>query len=193
MAKKESNFTNMVVTLFLVTLIASTALGFVYNLTKNPIEAAKLAKKTQAIENVIPGFTNNPFESAYNVPTDGGDSLTVYPAKDGEELIGYAVESYSNKGYGGTIRVMVGFLPNGTINDINVIQHKETPGLGDKIQSSKSDWSDQFDGKNPANFSLQVKKDGGDVDAITASTISSRAYCEAVTRAYNAINQGGAQ
>ncbi len=193
MAKKESNFTNMVLTLFLVTLIASTALGFVYNLTKNPIEAAKLAKKTQAIENVIPGFTNNPFASAYKVQTDGGDSLSVYPAKDGEEVIGYAVESYSNNGYGGTIRIMVGFLPDGTINDITVIQHKETPGLGDKIQSSKSGWSDQFDGKNPANFSLQVKKDGGDVDAITASTISSRAYAEAVARAYNAINEGGTQ
>lgn len=192
MAKKESNFTNMVITLFLVTFIASTALGFVYNLTKNPIEAAKLAKKTQAMQKVMSGFTNNPFDEAYKVPANG-DSLTIYPAKDNGNLIGYAVETYSNNGFSGTIKLMVGLRPDGTINDIVVIEHKETPGLGDKIESGKSDWSDQFEGKNPANFSLKVKKDGGDVDAITASTISSRAYTEAVQRAYNAIMEGGQQ
>ncbi len=81
---------------------------------------------------------------------------------------------------------MVGFSPDGTITDIAVIQHQETPGLGDKINKSKSGFSLQFQGKNPANFKLSVEKDRGDVEAITASTISSRAYCDAVQRAYNA-------
>jgi electron transport complex protein RnfG len=87
---------------------------------------------------------------------------------------------------------MVGFLPDGTIHGIEVIAHKETPGLGDKMESGKSDFSVQFKGKNPENFKLAVVKDGGNVDAITASTISSRAYCDAVKRAYDAfIKEGG--
>jgi electron transport complex protein RnfG len=86
---------------------------------------------------------------------------------------------------------MVGFLADGSINAIEVVAHKETPGLGDKMESNKSDFCVQFKGKNPETFKLIVKKDGGDVDAITASTISSRAYCEAVQRAYNALKKEG--
>lgn len=84
---------------------------------------------------------------------------------------------------------MVGFLPDGTINDIVVVEHNETPGLGDMIEKEKSDFSVQFKNKNPENFELSVKKDGGDVDGITASTISSRAYCDAVDRAYEAFKK----
>ncbi|HRC93634.1 MAG TPA: RnfABCDGE type electron transport complex subunit G, partial [Tenuifilaceae bacterium] len=94
-------------------------------------------------------------------------------------------------GFGGRIELMVGFLPDGTINKITVISHKETPGLGDKIDPGKSDFSVQFEGKNPETFKVMVKKDGGDVDAITASTISSRAFCDAVNRAYKAFKEGG--
>lgn len=80
---------------------------------------------------------------------------------------------------------MVGFLPDGTIHRVETLSHNETPGLGDKIDRSKSDFSVQFEGKNPRTFRLAVRKDGGDVDAITASTISSRAYADALTRAYH--------
>ena len=86
---------------------------------------------------------------------------------------------------------MVGFLPDGTIHNISVLEHKETPGLGDKMTKAKSDWSVQFNGKDPSDFKLMVTKDGGDVDAITASTISSRAFCDAVDRAYKAYMEGG--
>ena len=108
-----------------------------------------------------------------------------------EKLIGTAVSTFTNQGFSGEIKLMVGFLPDGTIHNISVLEHKETPGLGDKMQKSKSDWSVQFNGKDPANFQLLVTKDGGDVDAITASTISSRAFCDAVQRAYNAYMEGG--
>ena len=82
---------------------------------------------------------------------------------------------------------MVGFNVDGTIKGISVLSHTETPGLGDKIEPSKSSFSAQFEGKDPQNFKLVVKKDGGDVDAITASTITSRAYCDAVTLAWEAF------
>ena len=84
---------------------------------------------------------------------------------------------------------MVGFLPDGTIRNISVLEHAETPGLGDKMEKKKSSWSEQFNGKNPESYKLQVTKDGGSVDAITAATISSRAYADAVDRAYKAYKK----
>ena len=105
-----------------------------------------------------------------------------------------AVLTFTKNGFSGQIDLMVGFLSDGTIHAIEVIAHKETPGLGDKMESGKSNFSVQFEGKNPETFKLAVRKDGGEVDAITASTISSRAYCEAVQRAYDAfIKEGGAK
>ncbi|HDZ41152.1 MAG TPA: RnfABCDGE type electron transport complex subunit G [Bacteroidetes bacterium] len=183
MAKKESNLKNMLFALLLITLIASASLGGIYELTKEPIAAAKLEKKNNAIKQVIPEFDNNPTSEVYKAAVNG-DTLYFYPGKKGNDLVGTAVETYSNLGFSGEIKVMVGFLPDGTINDVAVLEHEETPGLGDKMERKKSDWSVQFQGKNPETFRLSVKKDGGDVDAITASTISSRAFCDAVARAY---------
>ncbi|MBS3807701.1 MAG: RnfABCDGE type electron transport complex subunit G [Bacteroidales bacterium] len=192
MANKESTFTNMVLTLFLVTLIASTTLGFIYQLTKEPIAEAKLREKNTAIKQVVPDFTNQPNAEAYDVAVEG-DTMIVYPAKKDGKLVGAAVAAFTEKGYSGRIRLMVGFNANGTINNISVLEHQETPGLGDKIDKAKSEWSSQFNGKNPEDFQLQVRKDGGDVDAITAATISSRAYCDAVQRAFKAFKKGGLQ
>lgn len=190
MAKTESSFINMVLTLLLVTLVSSAILGFVYELTKNPIAVSKMKKKNSAIVNVVPEFNNNPIEEMYSIGVDG-DSLRFYPAKKDGQLVGTAISTFTNKGFGGNIKLMIGLLPDGTINNIVVLEHKETPGLGDKMQKSKSDFSVQFNGKNPENFQISVTKDGGDVQAITASTISSRAYCDAVKRAYDTYMKGG--
>lgn len=192
MAKKESTFTSMVLTLFIVTFVASAALGYIYELTKAPIAASKIAKQNNAIMQVVPEFDNDPVKEVYKKAVDG-DTLMFFPAKKNGELVGTAVSTFTNKGFGGLVKLMVGFLPDGTINNISVLDHHETPGLGDKMTKSKSSWSVQFNGKNPANFQLKVTKDGGDVDAITASTISSRAYCDAVDRAYKAYMEGGKQ
>jgi len=183
MSKKDSSFRNMVMTLFIVTLVASTALGFVYELTKDPINRVRQVKKINAIREVLPDFNNDPYADVYKIPVEN-DTMYFYPAKKNDKLIGTAVQTFTNKGFSGNIKLMVGFLPDGTINDITVIEHKETPGLGDKIEKRKSDFSLQFQGKDPEKFHLRVEKDGGDVDAITASTISSRAFCDAILRAY---------
>lgn len=189
MAKKESTFVNMVFVLFIVSFVSSAALGIVYELTKEPIRMVDINKKNNAIQSVVPEFDNTPSNEFYRVPSDG-DSLTFYPAFKNGQLVGTAVETYTKKGFSGLIRLMVGFAPDGTILNISVLEHKETPGLGDKIDKSKSGFSLQFEGKNPANFKLSVKKDKGDVDAITASTISSRAFCDAIQRAYKAYMNG---
>ena len=99
--------------------------------------------------------------------------------------MGYAVKTYTDKGFGGHVEIMAGFLPNGSIYNLTVLQHKETPGLGTKMTDPK--FSKQFLGKNPADFKLRVKKDGGQVDAITAATVSSRAYCDALQRAFDKL------
>lgn len=186
MAKKESTFLSMVATLFVVTLVAAGLLGSVFALTKEPIRLAELKKKNEAIQVVVPGFDNEPSQEVERIFMDG-DSLYLYSARLGEELLGTAVETFTNIGFSGEFKLMVGFAPDGSIIDIAVIKHAETPGLGDKMEKRKSDFSVQFMGKHPDSFKLAVKKDRGDVDAITASTITSRAYCEAVTRAYGAF------
>ena len=195
MAKMQSTLRNMMLSLTLISLCASAALGFVYEFTKEPIEISLLNKKLDAIKQVVPEFTNNPNEEMFKLPTGEGDSLEVYPAKKGEEIVGYAVKSYTNKGFSGYIGFMVGFNPDGTIYNISVLEQKETPGLGTKMvpegTPEKPQFKDQFKDKDPATFALKVKKDGGPVDAITAATISSRAFCDGVQRAYNAFEKGG--
>jgi electron transport complex protein RnfG len=189
MAKTESTFKNMVLSLTLISLGASASLGFVYVMTKEPIEASVLNKKLNAIRQVVPEFTNNPSEEMYRLPTGEGDSLDIYPAKKDGEIIGYAVSTYSKTGFGGNISLVAGFKPDGTIINITVLAQKETPGLGTKM--TEPGFKDQFNNKNPSEFKLKVKKDGGPVDAITAATISSRAFCDAVQRAYNTLQKGG--
>jgi Na+-translocating ferredoxin:NAD+ oxidoreductase subunit G len=189
MAKTESTFKNMVLSLTLISLGASACLGFVYQMTKEPIEISILNKKLEAIKQVVPAFDNNPNDEKFRLPSADGDSLDVYPAKMGNDTVGFAVLTYTKKGFSGNINMMAGFKTDGTIVNITVLDHKETPGLGTKM--TEPQFKDQFMDKNPGEFKLKVKKDGGPVDAITAATISSRAFCDAVDRAYNTIQKGG--
>jgi len=184
---KPSSFKNMVTALGLIALIASAALGGAYVLTAEPIKKVETAKMNAAIAEVVPAFDNSPSQEILKHAAGVGDTLSIYPAKKDGALVGAAVLTSTNKGFGGKITLMIGFLPDGTIYNTAVISHTETPGLGDKISKSKGSFAFQFDGKNPDTFKLSVKKDGGDVDAITASTISSRAFCDAVERAYAAF------
>ncbi|GHS86834.1 electron transport complex subunit G [Bacteroidia bacterium] len=180
MKKKPSTLVNMIVSLTLISGLAGLCLGAVYSVTKDPIDQAKLAKQAEAIKAVLP-----PYDSLCEpqVIAVAGGNVTLHKAYNGAEWVGTAVNTFSKQGFSGEIRLMIGVLPDGSIKDINVLEHHETPGLGDKMDIKKSNFSVQFRGKNPATFNLKVKKDGGDVDAITAATISSRAYCDALQRA----------
>lgn len=189
MAKTESSFKNMVLTLLSISLIASLSLGGVYNLTKEPIAIAQKQKKENAIKQVVPAFDR--LEQVSVSPANGGDPVILNKVIKGDSLVGYAVETYTDKGFGGRIELMVGFAPDGTIINTAVLKHTETPGLGDKMDAAKSEFPLQFMDKNPQKFKLSVKKDGGEVDAITAATISSRAFCDAVARGYEAVTREG--
>lgn len=177
----ESNFKNMTVVLGTICLVCSLLLGSVYAVTKAPIDQAGVAKVNAAISQVVPAFDNVPSEEV--IETDGSE---VYVAKQAGQTVGYAVK-VAAAGFGGQIQMMVGFLPDGTIYNTSVISHSETPGLGAKIAGNgqQAPPRAQIVGKNPATTRIAVKKDGGDIDAITASTITSRAFLKGVETAYD--------
>ena len=174
----------MVLALGCICLVCSALLGLVNHVTAEPIAAANLAKTNNAIKAVVPEFDNIPSEDSWNVEVDG-KQYKVYPATYQGKVMGYAIEVLPT-GFGGTIDMLVGFdAETGKIYNTSVISHSETPGLGAKItETGEGSFRAQFDGMDPAATKFMVRKDGGDIDAITASTITSRAFTSGVAEAY---------
>lgn len=179
----KSTLFNMVAVLFTITLVASACVGGVNMITAEAIAEAKQLAVTQAVKNVLPEFA----ESSVTELAVDEIPVKVYTATSGDEVKGYAVETMTKIGFGGAIRMMVGFSPAGEVLNVNVLEQSETPGLGTKMCDEGNALITSVQGKNPADMKLRVKKDGGDVDALTAATISSRAYVDAVARAYEAF------
>ena len=177
MAKKESTLKNMLIALMVITIVSGGVLGFVYGLTKPAIDQVEANKNLKAINEVLQSGVE-----IVKTETQDIDDLTYNLAYDAEgNFIGAAIKTYSMNGFGGKVELMVGMLASGVINKVSVLSQAETPGLGANMVNEK--FKGQFSGKDPKNFVLKVKKDGGDVDAITAATISSRAVSEAVKKA----------
>mgnify|MGYP001814807984 CR=1 FL=1 len=188
MSKKESTFLNMTLTLLVITMVAGLSLGYVNDLTVGPKAAARLAKKVKALKQVLPEFNNNPVEEVKLIKVENAkDSIEVYSGKLDDQPIGTAVVGSSEKGYSGMVKIMVGFEPNGNIKNIVVLQQKETPGLGTKMKDNK--FLRQFRGKNPSEFNVMPTKDGGEVDALTGATITTRAFGEATQMAFDVFMQ----
>lgn len=184
MAKKKDTFINMVLSLFVITIVAGLSLGFVNELTIEPIEKGKIERKTNALKLVLPEFDNNLVDEVKLVKSDlAKDSVEIYTATKEGNTVGTAVIGSSERGFSGLIKLMVGFKPDGSIQNIEVLEQKETPGLGTKMKDDK--FIRQFRGKNPSTFNLKPKKDQGEVDAITGSTITTRAFGEATQMAYD--------
>lgn len=200
MAKMESSLKNMLLSLTLISLIAAGLMATMYRITSEPIAKSKEQKSVEAIKAVLPDFDK--------VENDTALGLAIYKAyKADGQFVGAAVESFSNNGFGGQVKIMVGFDPQGNITEYSVLEQKETPGLGTKMvswfrpQGAKeksllekifgyevkvAEKQSSIIGKNPSVNNMTVSKDGGEIDAITASTISSRAFLESVRTAYNA-------
>lgn len=183
----KSTLLNMTAVLFGITLVASAGVGVVNMITVEPIAAAKAAATTAALSEVLPPFD----ETATEQMTIDELPITVYTATKSGEVAGYAVESMTKQGFNGVVRLMVGFTPEGTIYNVNVLEQAETPGLGTKMAEEGNPLLRSVKGQNPADKKLvdgrlAVTKDGGDVDALTAATISSRAYIDAINRAWSA-------
>lgn len=171
----KSTLVNMVAVLFTITLVASAGVGYVNMITVGPIAEAKAAATQSALRAVLPPFdrTETTELTLDELP------VAVHTARSGEAVVGYAVETASKNGFSGMIRMVVGFDATGRVLNVNVLEQNETPGLGTKMADEGNPLFASFEGRNPGEMKLAVKKDGGDVDALTAATISSRAYVDA--------------
>ncbi len=177
MKKLQSTWYNMVIVLTLISVVAGAALGYVNSVTEQPIQEIKAQQLADGIREVL----NNPdVDVAEPVTTESG--AIIYCTDKGT-----AVQASDPNGFGGRLSVLVGFNEAGEIQGYRVMETSETPGLGAKAQQwFQKDGKGNIIGKKAG--SLKVSKDGGEVDAITASTITSRAFLRCVNAAYEALN-----
>ena len=207
MKKLESNIMNMALVLTLIAVVAAGLLAWVNNVTTGPIEAINNATIENGIKSVILGDRDIKFTVEAPMERDG---FVFHNVNDmNGNRIGTAVESTDKNGFGGNLKVMVGFDPEGVILGYTVLEHSETPGLGAQadgwFRQKSADVKEQSGvvnvllgapekpgnhniiGMNPGDDLMTVSKDGGQVDAITASTITSKAFLRAVNAAYKAV------
>lgn len=183
----------MVLVLVGVALITGGILAYVNHITEAPIKLQAEKTLADGIKAVMGGVQLSVAENDTIKQTIKGKEavFVIHKTVDSNKQdLGVAVESTTG-GFGGDLKLLVGFDKDGNILGYTILQHAETPGLGAKADKwFQKDGKGSIIGKNPNKDNLTVKKDGGDVDAITASTITSRAFLLAVTQAYNAYKSG---
>lgn len=184
----KNTLVNMLLSLGVLVLLSGAMLAGVKLLTQEPIARAVLDARNDAFRSVLNEFNNNPAEDVVEM----SDGVEVYFAKMDGTPVGEAVQITSPDGFGGPFTLMVGFDNNGDIVGYKVLSHSETPGLGAKMDSwfmDASRPSRNVLGRNPVAAELTVSKDGGQIDAISGATISSRAFLKAINRAACAAHE----
>ncbi|MGL6071258.1 electron transport complex subunit RsxG [Craterilacuibacter sp.] len=182
-------------TLLVFALVTTAVLALTYALTRDTVRANEDAARTALMAQTLPegSFDNSLIASPVALDTASrhtlglADDANAYLARRQGQPVAVVFETVAPNGYGGKIRLLVGMLANGKVSGVRVIAHKETPGLGDYIDSAKSRWSEQFAGKD-THARWKVKKDGGDFDYISGATISARAVTAAVGRVATLFN-----
>ncbi len=168
-----------------------------FEFTKEQIEASEKASLLKNLHNIIPpdSHDNDLFHDKLIVPPasqlGNNEITTIYRAKLGQQPIAAAFAITAPDGYSGNISLLIAIKDSGEISGVRVISHKETPGLGDKIDITKSSWILEFNGKtltSPDEEGWKVKKDGGIFDQFTGATITPRAVVKAVRRALDYFN-----
>lgn len=171
----------LIAVLAIICGVSGSLMALVHDMTKERIAMANEAAKINAMQSVLPEFDNNPLMDTKTISSDGNEWLFYIARKDGQ-FAGTAFVTTSSEGYGGNINIMVGVNAKGELKAIEILSpHQETPGLGAKITGDK--FKKNFIDKDIRTTKWKVAKDGGDIDQITAATISSRAVA-------NAIKQG---
>jgi electron transport complex protein RnfG len=176
--KKKESLASLVIVLAVICLVMATLLGLVNSITEGPIAANNEKTVQDSLQVVLPA------DAYEEVPYDGTETSVIAVYKAGDE--GYVVEVLSPNGFGGGIDMMTGVDNDGNVTGIAVISHAETSGLGSK--ATDPEWQAQFAGKNG---SVTVEKDGGEIVAITGSTITSRAICDGVNTAFTVVGSLG--
>lgn len=181
MSKKlKSTLPNMVIVLTSIAVIAGLALGYVNSVTEEPIRLIKEQQLSDGIKAVL---------AADDLKVESTDTLengsVIYRTDKG-----VAVQATDPNGFGGKLTILVGFDSEATIQGYRILETAETPGLGAKAdQWFQKGQKGNIIGMSPAKNNMTVSKDGGEVDAITASTITSRAFLRAVNMAYEALGK----
>ena len=188
-SRKEGGIVQLVLVLGLITFVCALLLGFINAVTADKIEQNNENTRNKAMAVIMQDAES--FEAVdvgeeWTAPEDKGQPAIsgVYAAQAGGETIGYCVE-VNPSGFGGTLTMIVGINTDGTVAGAQVTAHGETPGLGAKAKTDPN-WITQFAGQ-PADGSLAVTKDGGTINAITGSTITSRAVTLGVNTAANCV------
>ena len=184
----KSSFKNMTICLLVICLVCSGLLAGVYALTKEPIDNAAKAKNEAAIKEVLPEEVAK-IDEEKSIELDGVKYTYNLAYDEAGNTVGCAV-NVAPVGFGGPIVIKVGFKVDAQTGknlvwNTKVLSHAETPGLGAKC--SEPAFADQFKGLDPTVKTLEVTKDGGGIDAITASTITSRAFTDGVATAVNVL------
>lgn len=161
-------------------------LAFTNEITLDDIAARAVEDKQASLSQVIPDsiHDNNPVTDTLAVKNEEGKEITIYRARKGGQVTGVAYEILGT-GYAGEIRLMMGVDAEGKVLGVRVLAHKETPGLGDKIEVKKTDWIERFTGLslgNPPIERWKVKKDGGEFDQFAGATITPRGVTAAIRR-----------
>lgn len=174
----KSTITTMTLSLGGLCLFVGAALALVNNVTAEPIAQSAEKTRAEAIARILPPFDSEIVEAE-------AAGLPVFSASMDGKPVGAAVQTYSDEGFGGRFTLLVGFDSDGAVTGYQVLSHAETPGLGAKMDSWFQPGQHSIVGTQTP---LKVKADGGDVDAITGATITSRAFVGAVNRAREAYN-----
>lgn len=196
MSSENVKITPLVLSTGLISCVATALMAWVFVITEAPIAAAQQQKNTAALSQVLPAFDNQPLQEAITF-----NGVTFYTARKDGQITGFAGETISTKGYAGEISILAGLKPDGTITTVLVTKQSETPGLGTVVAERVREKTisgliagkketglpankilDQFNGMKAVagQTPWAVKKDGGELDAITGATITSRAVGEAV-------------
>ena len=185
----KSTLSNMTAVLFGITLVASAGVGVVNMITVEPIAAAKSADTENAVKKVLDGLDFDSIAQADTLIDKNNCPVIVYRAMKQDSVVAYAIKapSITRNGFNGKVTLMVGYTPDGAVNNIAVVDQNETPGLGTRMKEKGNSLYTSVQGKNTWEMrrsgKLAVNKDGGEVDALTAATISSRAYVNAIETA----------
>lgn len=180
----------LVIVLTLISLLAGGLLAWVHRFTATPIAEAARRERLAAIANVLPPHDNEPDRDVVRFPAFG-ETWSFHFASETGRYVGCAFETASDQGYAGAIRIMVGVAADGNVHGIEILEHAETPGLGARIVERS--FRSQFAGQPAAETRWTVSRDGGDIDEITAATLSSRAVTEAVRKGLDAYRQHEAE
>lgn len=185
-------------TVGIFTAIGVTMVSLVHQVTAEQIFENQREATRQAFNQVLESerYDNHPFDHPIKLESaewiNGGEPVTVYTATLKGHLIATLLSVEAQHGYNGKITLLMGILADGTLSGVEVVAHHETPGLGDKIESSRSDWLKQFHGHSltsPKQDDWGVKRDGGEFDQITGATVTSRAVIKSLKKALTYIQQ----